>query len=95
MFLSGNNLEKKVSMGKYLILILLIPVQSLAEAPECPFYQNKQECLRSVESNYKNFLDFINEATDEEEPVERDRLIQASLDIKKYEGLACQKTCRY
>lgn len=81
-------------MSKYLILLFLLPLQSLAEAPECPFFPNKEACLRSVESHYKNFLDFINESTDEDDPTtERDQLIQASLDIKKYETLACQKTC--
>ena len=80
-------------MRKYLILILLMPTQAFAKAPECPIHNNKQECLRSVESNYNNFLDFINESTDEEDPAEMDRLIQASLDIKEYESLACQKTC--
>lgn len=80
-------------MRKFFILIILISEPAFAKPPECPIYNNKQQCLRSVESNYKNFLDFINENADEEDPVERDNLIQASLDIKKYESLACQKTC--
>jgi hypothetical protein len=77
----------------YFIIIFLMPMQTFAKAPECPLYNNKQECLHSVESNYNEFLDFINENTEDENLIERDKLIQASLDIKKYEMLACQKTC--
>ena len=72
------------------LLILLIPLQAFAEAPECPEYANKYQCLQSVEENYKRFLDFID---DEYVPKEEEILIQAALDIKHYEGLACQKTC--
>jgi hypothetical protein len=67
-----------------------------AKAPECPLYNNKHACLLSVESNHKRYIDFINQTTDEEDPAdpfEKEKLIQASLDIKKYESLACQKTC--
>jgi hypothetical protein len=85
-------------MGKYMILILLMSEQVFATPPECPLFKNKNECLISVESNYNRYLDFINEntindSTDEEDILEKDRLIQASLDIKKYESLACHKTC--
>lgn len=79
-------------MRKYLILILFMPAQTFAKAPECPLYNNKYECLQSVESNYNNFLDFLNETTDED-PIAKEKLIEASFDIKKYETLACHKTC--
>ena len=78
-------------MRKYLILTLLMQVQAFAKAPECPMYNTKQECLLSVQQNYDNFLDFIKENADDDD--EKNQLIQASLDIKKYESLACQKTC--
>ena len=68
-------------------LILLMPLQVFAIAPECPGHLNKHNCLQSVEENYKNFLDFIEEAE------EKDKLIQAANDVKHYESLACQKTC--
>ena len=80
-------------MRKFLILILFMSEQTFAKPPECPIYNNKQACLLSVESNYNNFHDFINEITDEEDQGEREKLIQASLDIKKHESLSCQKTC--
>lgn len=79
-------------MRTYLILILLLPTQLFGKAPECPLYPTKKDCLRSVESNYDSLLDFINESTEEGEP-EREKLIEASRDIKKYESLACQRTC--
>ena len=79
-------------MGKYLILMLLFPVQTFAEAPECPIQKNKRSCIASVEKNYYDGLEFIEENTNKENP-ERDELIRATLDIKKYETLACQKTC--
>lgn len=80
-------------MRKYIILILLAPTQIFAKAPECPMYNNKQECLHFVKSNYEDFLKFIDENTDAEDSIEKTKLIQASLDIKKYESLACEKTC--
>ena len=80
-------------MGKYLLLILLMPVQGFAAVPECPIQKDKQSCLQIVDSNFKNFLEFINENTDEENLIEREKMIEASFDIKKYESLACQKTC--
>lgn len=78
-------------MRIYLLLISLIPTQSFGKAPECPAHQTKRECLLAVEDQYDSFLDFINNTTDEGD--ERNKLIQASRDIRKYETLACQKTC--
>ena len=75
-------------MRKFIWILLLLPLDVLAKAPECPLYQNKMQCLTSVEENYKNFLDFIDEEDDD-----KDKLIQAATDIKHYEALACQKTC--
>lgn len=67
--------------------------QTFAKPPECPIYKNKQACLLSVADHYNRSQEFIKEMTDEEDQEEREKLIQASLDIKKYESLACQKTC--
>ena len=76
-------------MRTLILLILLMPLQVFANPPECPGYSNKHDCLRSVNENYEQFLDFINkEYSDGEE-----ELIQAANDIKHYESLACQKTC--
>jgi hypothetical protein len=75
-------------MRNFIWLLLLLPVDVLAKAPECPLYPSKTECLSSVEENYRNFLDFI-----DEEEEDKDKLIQAATDIKHYEALACQKTC--
>lgn len=80
-------------MRKFLILILCMPLHAFAEAPECPAYKNKKECLLSVENNYENLFKDIIEESDEKDPEKKEELIQASLDIKKYETLACQRTC--
>lgn len=83
-------------MSKLYPLIILMAGMSgktFAQPPECPIFKNKQECMHSVESNYKKYLDFIDNSTDEEDPAERERMLQASVDIKKYESLACHKTC--
>jgi hypothetical protein len=72
-----------------LIIFLFSAVNAFARAPECPLYSTKKECLASVEENYKNFLDFIEEEYDPPQ----EKLIEAANDIKKYETLACQKTC--
>jgi hypothetical protein len=77
-------------MGRLTFLFLLIPLHVFAKAPECPLYPNKQDCLLSVEKNYTNSLDFID---DEYEEKGQDELIQAANDVKFYEALACQKTC--
>jgi len=77
-------------MGRLTFLFLWIPLQVFAKAPECPQYDNKYECLLSVENNYTNSLDYIE---GEYEKESQDELIQAANDIKFYEALACQKTC--
>jgi len=71
------------------LLILLFPAQAFAAAPECPIYSNKKNCLQSVDENYQDLLDFI----DKEYIDEKDDLIQAAVDVKHFESLACQKTC--
>jgi hypothetical protein len=87
-FLKTTSSFKETDMRNLIWLLLLLPVDVFAKAPECPLYENKMKCLSSVEDNYKNFLDFINE-----EDEDKDKLIQAAVDIKHYETLACQKTC--
>lgn len=72
-----------------LLIFLFSSLNVFASAPECPLYPTKRECLASVEENYKKFLDFIEEEYDSP----KDTLIEAANDIKKYESLACQKTC--
>ncbi|MBY0501242.1 MAG: hypothetical protein K2P93_04490 [Alphaproteobacteria bacterium] len=71
-------------------LLILLPLQVIAKAPECPDYSNKYECLQSVDENYEIFRNYIKE---EYTPEGQDELIQAANDIKYYEGSACQKTC--
>ena len=71
------------------LLIVFSSVDAFAIAPECPLYSNKRDCLQSVEENYKNFLDFIEEEYNDP----REEMIQAARDIKHHESLACQKTC--
>jgi hypothetical protein len=72
----------------------LIPTYTFATAPECPGYKTKKDCLAIVDDNFRNFLDFIDE-TEEDNLDKKQELIQASLDIKKFETLACHKTCLY
>lgn len=79
-------------MRTLILFIFLMPTCVFAEAPECPIYANKSLCLQSVEENYKNFLDFLNEE-DIEDKNQKDELIQAANDTKHFESLACQKTC--
>ncbi|MBY0272433.1 MAG: hypothetical protein K2X02_03325 [Alphaproteobacteria bacterium] len=75
-----------------LIIFLFSALNAFASVPECPLYSTKRECLASVEENYKNFLDFIDNI-EKEYNSPQDTLIDAANDIKKYESLACQKTC--
>lgn len=79
----------KYNIVAALIIFLFSVTSAFAKAPECPLYSTKKECLASVEENYKNFLDFIEEEYDSPQ----EKLIEAANDIKKYETLACQKTC--
>lgn len=78
-------------MGKFLILTVLLSAQAFANPPECPLYKNKHECLAAAEKNFNDSLEFIDESY--EDDGEKNQLIQASLDIKTYESMACQKTC--
>lgn len=74
-------------------LILLIPFQAFAKAPECPGYGSTKECLNAVDQDFDKLLDFIK---DEFEDKEKDKLILATRhanDVKYYESLACKKTC--
>jgi len=73
-----------------ILLILFMPLQAFAKAPECPAYSNKRDCLHSVDENYQNYFDFIDEEYPEDKKSE---LIKAANDIKFFESLACQKTC--
>jgi hypothetical protein len=77
-------------MTKYILLFLLLPLPLLGKAPECPLYPNKKACLTAVDETYMNYLDYLNEEYQEEKPME---LIQAAIDIRHFEALACQKTC--
>ncbi|MDZ4322850.1 MAG: hypothetical protein U1A05_02035 [Alphaproteobacteria bacterium] len=79
----------KYKIVAVLFIFLFSAQNAFASAPECPLYSTKQECLSSVEENYRNFLDFIEKEYDSTQ----DALIEAANDIKKYESLACQKTC--
>ncbi len=69
---------------------LVFPSQTWAEAPECPAYANRQDCLASADENLNNILQFIN---DEEDGADKDRLILAAHDVKHFESEACLKTC--
>lgn len=81
-------------MKKFLLLTFLIASPVFAKPTECPIYQNKQDCLKAVASNYEELFDFINENYGpDDNSIEKKELIEASLDIKKYESLACKKTC--
>jgi hypothetical protein len=47
------------------------------------------QALKSVMENYEGLIDFIQRESQEKEP----EMIQAANDIKRYESLACKKTC--
>jgi hypothetical protein len=74
-------------MRNLFLLVLLLSTQVFAKAPECPLYASKEDCLESVEENYRRFLEFI------EEEDAKEQMIEAALSIKHFESLACQKTC--
>lgn len=78
-------------MYKVVGILLFFSCETFADVPECPFHSNKRECLLSVEEEYKNFLDFI----EEEYVSPKEELIQAANDVKHFESLACQRTCLY
>lgn len=80
-------------MRTLILFTLLLPLQALAEAPECPIYPNKRMCLTSVDESLKKFLDFIDTEYSEDPEDKKKEMIQAANDIKHYESLACQKTC--
>jgi hypothetical protein len=75
----------------FIIFIALTASHALAKPTECPTYKNKRECLLAVDENFQQLLDFLEGY--EEDPEQKSRLIDASLDTKKYESLACEKTC--
>lgn len=79
-------------MRTLFIFLTIISSQVWAKPTECPEYKNKRECLLAATENYQDLLDFINENYEEDSP-KKTELIEASLDTKKYESLACQKTC--
>ena len=72
------------------LLMILMPLQAMAKAPECPLYPNKYECLTAVEETYKNYMDFLKDEYIDEPQVE---LFEAANTVRYYENLACQKTC--
>jgi hypothetical protein len=83
-------------MSKFYTLIIVLAGlsgQTFAQPPECPLFKNKQDCMRSVKSNFDKTRQYLDEIMDEEDPTKMEELILASLDVQKYETLACQKTC--
>ncbi len=81
---------KETFMRTLLLLTFIMSLQTFAMAPECPQYANKYDCLKSAEDNFEQLLDFIKEEYKEESKIQ---LIEAANDVKRYEKLACQKTC--
>ncbi|MBY0293407.1 MAG: hypothetical protein K2W92_09005 [Alphaproteobacteria bacterium] len=75
-------------MRKLLLLSLLIPFQAFARAPECPTYDNKRECMHSVDDNYDKLLEDIKQEYDDQP-----ELIQAANSVKSFETKACEQTC--
>lgn len=71
------------------LLSIFISLSTFAKAPECPLYANKQDCLLSVDENYENLLDLIQE----EYNLGEVEIVEAAIDIKHFESLACQRTC--
>lgn len=65
-----------------------------ASPPECPTYKNRLECLRSVDENYLQRMDILDEGgvVFEEDEFTKDLLIAAN-DIRHFETQACHRTC--
>ncbi|MEB3701689.1 hypothetical protein Bealeia1_00754 [Candidatus Bealeia paramacronuclearis] len=75
----------------YLSIFFIITTSSLgAYVPECPYFNNKKSCLQAVDENYDTSFEYIREDYFEDSI---SPLIEAALDIKKLESLACEKTC--
>lgn len=70
---------------------LVLSSQTWAEAPECPTYANRHDCLASTDDNLQNMLRLIDEEASEED--QKNRLILAALDVNYFESQACLKTC--
>ena len=75
----------------FLLIVFQITAFSLeAYVPECPYFNNKKSCLDAVEKgSHQNFEYIREEFQDDSQP----ELMDAALDIQKYEALACQRTC--
>lgn len=69
-----------------------MPLLASAQAPECPIFPNKTDCLKSVAQNYEGLIDFINRDLPNEKEQE---MIRAAQDIKHFESQACEKTCLF
>ena len=61
-----------------------------AYIPECPYFNNKKSCLEAVEKGYQNHFEYIR---DEYTPESTPPLVNAALDIHKFEAQACERTC--
>lgn len=81
------NIRYKITV--VLFIFLFSALNAFASPPECPLYSTKRECLASVEENFRSLLDFI----EKEYIPPQEQLVEAANEIKKYESLACQKTC--
>jgi hypothetical protein len=80
-------------MRNLILLTFVMSLQAFAKPPECPIHPNKRECLQSVDQNFHDLLDFLEEEYNNENKAEKIEMIDAANDIKYYESLACQKTC--
>jgi len=80
-------------MAKNIFLSCLIMITAFslkAYVPECPYFNNKRSCLDAVEQgSHQNFEYIREEFMEDAQPI----MIEAALNIEKYEALACQKTC--
>lgn len=77
-------------MNRLFAFLFLLPLVTHAQPPECPIFKDKEACLKSVSDNYEGLIDYINNLdTIEKEP----EMIEAAKTIRKFEALACQRTC--
>ena len=80
-------------MGKNLFfscLLMITAFSAKAYVPECPYFNNKKSCLDAVEKgSYQNFEYIREEYMEDSQPP----MIEANLNIEKFEAQACQRTC--
>ena len=71
-------------------LLMVVAFSVDAYIPECPYFSDKKSCLDAVEKSADQHFEYIREEYRDEA---QSRMIEANLNIEKFELRACQRTC--